>query len=137
MTPIPPSEGNKVAVRMGVVDSVNIYQVKENELEILEHGSPGGIYLNFSIFLLSIAASAIVALCTSKFRSPKFETAFICVFVAGSLGGIFLLILWGRTHKSVSSVIKKIRDRIPPEQSDPDEPEPSSSAPPPSGPTAS
>src|SRR6266545_4261098 len=64
-----------VEVRRGAFAQLTIYEVAEYELEILEHGSPDSIYLNFAIFLL---------------------------------------ILWFRTRKSVSILVKKIRNRLPP-----------------------
>ncbi len=103
-------------VRRGRVDSVDLYEIKENELDLLESGSPAGIYLNFSIFLLSVAFTTIVSLCTSTFKNPKIEMAFMIISVVGLLGGVLLLLLWWRTHRSVAEVIKRIRSRIPPEQ---------------------
>ena len=103
-------------VRRGRVDSVDLYEIKENELDLLEGGSPGGIYLNFAIFLLSSALAAITALCTSTFKNPKIEMVFMIFSVVGILGGIFLLLLWWRAHKSLSDVVRKIRNRIPPDQ---------------------
>jgi uncharacterized membrane protein YqjE len=103
-------------VRRGRVGSVEIYEVKENELDILEKGSPAGLYLNFAIFLLSIAFSALVALFTTATLKYAFvQTVFIVVVVVGFLGGIFLLFLWRRERKDVKDIIKIIRDRIPPE----------------------
>lgn len=103
-------------IRRGQVNSVDLYEIKDSELDLLEKGSPTGIYLNFSIFLLSMAFSAIIALCTSTFNDTKIETVFIMVSVIGVLLGTFLLILWWRTRTSVSKAIKIIRKRIPPDQ---------------------
>ena len=116
MEPKFPSEEKPLRVRRGRVDSVDLYEIKENELDLLESGSPGGIYLNFSIFLLSVAVTTIVSLCTSTFKSPKIEVAFIIISVVGLLGGVLFLLLWWRTHRSVNEVIKRIRSRIPPDQ---------------------
>lgn len=103
-------------VRRGRVDSVDLYEIKENELDLLESGSPGSIYLTFSIFLLSVAFAAIVSLCTSTFKSPKIEMVFMIISVVGPIGGVLLLLLWWRTHKSMAEVIKRIRSRIPSDQ---------------------
>jgi len=122
MVPIPPSEENKFVVRMGIVASVDIYQIKENELEALEHGTQGGTYLNFSIFLLSTAITTIVSLCTAKFESHRIETVFIVFSIVGLVLGVLLLVLWWKAHKSLSDVIRKIRDRIPSDNTAPAEP---------------
>ncbi len=102
-------------VRRGRVDSVNLYEVKEDELEILENGESTGIYFNFSIFLLSMAISCITALATATFSSPRIENAFLFVSIIGLIVGIFLLILWWKGRKSIKLIIVKIKNRIPPD----------------------
>ena len=102
-------------VRRGRVDSVNLYEVKENELEILENGETAGLQLNFSIFLLSIAFSGILTLCTATFSSSILQNIFLFVVIIGVILGIYLLLMWRKGRKSIKSVIQKIKDRIPPE----------------------
>ena len=116
MEPTGPSGEKALRVRRGRVDSVDLYEIKESELDLLEHGSPGGIYLNFSIFLLSTAFTAIASLCTSTFSNSKIETVFLIVAVVGLVVGALLLFLWWRAHQWLSQVVKKIRCRIPPDQ---------------------
>lgn len=108
------SEG-EVKIKRARYDSLCLYEVTETELEILERGSPCSIYFNFSIFLLSVAISFTVALLTVKIESVKLFAFFLVVTIVGYLGGIFLLILWFRNRKSIKSIIKKIKDRLPPE----------------------
>ena len=57
-----------VLIRRGRVDSLNIYEVKEHELELLEKGSAGTLQFNFAIFLFSIALTCIIALATADFK---------------------------------------------------------------------
>ncbi len=102
-------------VRRGRVDSVNLYEVKENELEILANGEPTSIQLNFAIFLLSIAFSGIMTLCSATFSSTLLQNAFLFSTIIGCIVGFYLLIIWWRGRKSIKSVIKTIKDRIPPE----------------------
>jgi hypothetical protein len=104
-------------VKRGRVDSVNLYEVKENELDILENGEPTGIYLNFAIFLLSLAFSGILALCSATFDNGTIKNVFLFVAIIGVIGGVFLLILWWRGRKSIKSIIQRIKDRIPPDNS--------------------
>jgi hypothetical protein len=105
-------------IRRGRVDSVDLYEVKENELEMLENGEPTGIHLNFAIFLLSIAISCIIGLCTATFDSSLVENAFLFISIIGVIGGIFLGILWWRGRKSIKTIISKIKNRIPIEPSE-------------------
>lgn len=97
------------------VDSVILYEIKENELDILEKGSQADIFLNFAIFLLSIAISCLLSLCTAKFDNDIIATVFVCLTIIGFIGGVLLLILWWRGKSTIKSVIKSIRDRVPAE----------------------
>ncbi len=107
--------GEKIIVRRGRVDSVDLYEVKENELELLEKGSPSSLQLNFSIFLFSIAFSAILTLTTTTAKWSIMTTVFVVVAVIGILLGSYLLITWLQTRTSISGTIATIRNRIPPE----------------------
>ena len=102
-------------IRRGRVDSVDLYEVKESELELLENGEPTGIHLNFSIFLLSIAFSAILTLCSATFTNRTIENIFLFTSIIGIIGGVYLFILWWRGRGSIKSVIKTIKRRIPPD----------------------
>ena len=111
-----PLQGEKpLVVRRGRVDSVDLYEVKENELELLEKGSPATLQLNFAIFLLSMAFSSIVALLTTEVKWPIVKIFFVVITVVGILLGLYLLLSWWKTRTSIKEVIKKIKDRIPQE----------------------
>ncbi len=99
-------------VRRGRVDSVNLYEVKENELDLLENGEQIGLQLNFSIFLLSTAFSGILTLCTASFSSALIQNIFLFVSIIGCLLGFYLLLMWLTGRKSIKSVIQIIKNRI-------------------------
>lgn len=112
------SQGNNTSekplrVRRGRVDSVDLFEIKEHELELLENGEPTGIHLNFAIFLFSIAISCILSLATATFNSERIENVFLFTSIIGLLGSLYLFILWWRGRKSIKSIISKIRNRIP------------------------
>ena len=88
-----PYRDEKPLIRRGRVDSLNIYEVKEHELELLEKGQVGTLLLNLGIFLFSIAFTCIAALATADFRSPIAETIFIFIIVVGILGGLCLIVV--------------------------------------------
>ncbi|WP_044398843.1 hypothetical protein [Lacinutrix sp. Hel_I_90] len=102
-------------VRRGRVDSVDLFEVKEHELEILENGDTNSIYLNFAIFLLSSAVSCVLAISTANFVSELIQYCFLFVTIIGFIGGLFLLILWWRGRKSIKKIVSIIKNRIPPE----------------------
>lgn len=109
----PNNEDNKpLLIRRGKVESVDIYEIKDNELDLFEKGSPSDLQLNFCIFLLSIAFSAIVALTTATFANPTIHTTFVVVAVVGILIGAYLLISWSRNRTSVKAACDIIRRRI-------------------------
>jgi hypothetical protein len=102
-------------IRRARFDKLTIYEVAESELVILEKGSPDSIYLNFAIFLLSMALSFTIALLTTTTFSTVILVFLIVCVVVGYIGGFFLLILWYRNRSSVSDCIKTIQRRLPPE----------------------
>lgn len=108
-------DAKPLVVRRGRVESVDLYEIKDSELDLLEKGTPAELQLNFSIFLLSLAFSAIASLLTATFPSRTIETTFIVISVIGILGGVYLMIIWSRTRSAVKQLCKKIRERIPPE----------------------
>ncbi len=99
-------------IRRARVDSLDLYEITEDELNILEHGSPGSLYLLFSTFLLSMAISFFVSLLTTKIESDRLFMVFVSVTILGFIIGIILLILWVKEYRSSTSVAHKIRERM-------------------------
>lgn len=110
--PSPTTDSNPLKIRRGRVASVDLYEVKDSELDLLEKGSPATIQLNFAVFLLSLAFSSIAALCTATFKWSLAQTAFLLVAVVGILMGAYLLMCWKKTRTSITEVVRAIRDRI-------------------------
>jgi hypothetical protein len=108
-------DDSKPLVRRGRVESVDLYEIKDSELDLLERGTPAALQLNFAIFLLSIAFSSIVSLLTTTFTNKAIQTCFIVVSVIGVLLGLYLMIAWYGTKKEVGDLCDKIRGRIPPD----------------------
>jgi len=102
-------------IRRGRFERLTIYEVSEAELEIIEKGSPSSLYLNFSIFLLSVAIAFLIALLTTNISSAKVFSVFVTITVIGFVFGLLLLILWLKTRKSVSATVCSIKRRLPPE----------------------
>ncbi|MEP6741332.1 MAG: hypothetical protein ABJB61_02450 [bacterium] len=106
-TSLPPVE-----VRRGAFAQLTIYEVAEYELDILAHGSPDSLYLNFAIFLLSVAISFLVGLLTAVLSSRVF-TVFVVITTLGFVLGLLLLIIWLKKRSSTSDLVGKIRSRLP------------------------
>jgi hypothetical protein len=108
---IMPNNTDEITISRAKLDSITVYDVTEEELEIIERGSPSSNYLNFSVALLSIFISFLISLLSTKIESDKTYTFFMVVTVVSLIIGIFLLYLWWRTYDSTKAVFKKIRSR--------------------------
>lgn len=106
-------DGEIVKIKRARYDSLELFEVSENELTIIERGSPSSIYLNFAIFLLSVASSFLATLLTVDFNAKQtLFIVFTIICVLGFIVGIFLLIIWYRSKNEFDEVLKKIRDRM-------------------------
>jgi hypothetical protein len=100
-------------IKRGRVDSLSIYEIREDELNTIEKGSNSSIYLNFSIFLISIGISFLIALLTSDYKDKILTFTIFCVVTGiGFIIGLFLLILWLREKDDFKDVIKNIKERM-------------------------
>lgn len=106
-----PPDSNELVIDRARLDSITVYDVTDDELSILEQGSPSSVYLNFAIALLSIAASLGVSLATTKIEDDRKFYTFLIITVLTTVIGAILLVLWYRTNKSSKGIFKKIRAR--------------------------
>ena len=107
------SSDENVKVKRHKFDSLTIYEVSESELETIQNGSPSSIYLNFAIFLISIAASFLASLLTNDYTEKQnIFIVFLLITIIGFVIGIFLILLWLRTKNDFDLTIKKIKDRV-------------------------
>lgn len=102
-------------IRRARFDRLTIYEISEDELATLARGSPDSVFLNFAIFLLSVAASFIIALFTTTMESDRLFFVFVIITVIGLISGFVLLAMWRRNRKSVSEIVDAIKKRLPPE----------------------
>jgi len=102
-------------LRRGYIDQLTIYEISDSELEILARGSPNSLYLNFSLSLLSAAISFTIALLTTTIPSDRVFAVFVAVALVGYVIGLLFLLLWYKTRESVSGLVQRIKNRLPPE----------------------
>ncbi len=100
-------------IRRAVILQMTTYEVSEDELEALARGTQDSIYSSFAIFLLSVATSFLVSLLTTEVTDRVF-IVFVIFITLGYLFGIFFLIFWYKNRKTITFLIKKIRERLPP-----------------------
>lgn len=106
-------ESKPLVVRRGRVDSVDLFEIKESELEMFEKGSPADSYLNISIFLISMAFTSICTLETATFQNETIKNIFLFGTIVGVIVGAILLILFFVARTPVKVVCKRIRGRLP------------------------
>lgn len=106
---------DNVRIKRGKVDSLSLYEVTEAELQELANGGPDSFLLNFSISLISTALSFFISLLTTDIKSVRTFCVFVIVTILGLVGGVILLILWGRTRRSRTHIIRRIEERMPKE----------------------
>ena len=103
------------AIRRARLDTLTIWEISEAELQAIENGSPDSLFLNFAIFLLSVAISFSATLATTKITIDRIFQVFVIITVVGYLGGTILFAMWWRSHKSTRSITRTIRERLLPE----------------------
>lgn len=105
---------NEPRIVRGRVDSLSLYEITDNELYILEKGSPNSVYLNFSIALLSAGVAFITALLSIDIQSGSLIVfiVFVVLSCVSLVGGVFLLLLWYKLKNGTKDVVKKIKDRV-------------------------
>jgi hypothetical protein len=97
-------------IRRHIIGSLSVFEITDYELEILQQGSPGSVYLNFGVFFLSSATSIILALCTSALPDRMY-TAF-CIFAAITVtAGVSCVWIWFRSFVSIKGIVAKIKAR--------------------------
>ena len=111
---LPPNDERTVRVNLGRVESVDLYEIKDSELELLEKGSLVSLDFTFAIFLFSTAFTSIAALATSNFKTQTLESIFLFASIIGIIGGAYLIIRWWLSRKPLREVVLTIKDRIPP-----------------------
>ena len=114
----PARNGGEKSIKIlrGKVSEMRLYEVEEHELNMLEKGTPANLFLNFGIALVSISCSFLIALLTTHIASDRIFMVFTGFVFIGFIGGLLLVSLWYRYRQSTAALIKKIRSRIPDEE---------------------
>ncbi len=101
-------------VRVAPLGELKVYMVTEEEIDKLGGGSPGSIFLNFAIALLSLSASFLLTLLTTTIGAIAVLVFFICSCLICFIAGLICSVLSWQTHVSTRAVVGAIKDRMPP-----------------------
>lgn len=107
-----PSSGENIRVRRGKVNSVIIYEVREDELRVIEQGGAAADKLNFAIGLISSAVTALVTVLSTDVKSEYAKIFFVALVLIGFILGGYFFISWSRDKKPVPEVVAEIRKRL-------------------------
>ena len=89
---------------------INVYEVKENELERLEEGAWGATAFNIMLSSISVGLPSVMGAMTTPIKSLVF-IAWI-VLISGSMSiALVSGFFWIRTKKTSAALIKLIRER--------------------------
>ena len=117
-TPMSQEKTESYPVKRGKFDSLTIYDVTAQELQIIEQGS-NSLILNFAIFLLSVSVSFFISVFTVDwFPNNDHEKnlisfiVFLIIAIITLLVGIICLIVWKKSQDSFSTTIKVIKCRL-------------------------
>lgn len=105
------NELGETRVRRARLEFFTIYEVTEGELNSLERGTNSDLYLQFSIFCLSVFVSFFISLLSGTFID-RIVNIFVCITFVSFIIGVLLLFLWYRTRKRKKDVINDIRNRL-------------------------
>jgi hypothetical protein len=101
-------------VRFAGLGESSVYLVYEHDLDRLAQGSPASVMLNFALFFLGVAMTALGTLWTAPPQQDRVYYTFLIVFLATLMAGVVLLVLWWFQHQSMRNVVKRIKSQIPP-----------------------
>ena len=101
-------------VRLAQPGELKAHVVFEHVLDLLAQGSPVSLVLNFALYFLGVAATALGTLVTAPPGQDRIFYSFLIVFVITLIAGIVLLAVWYAMHQSVTSLIVEIRAQMPP-----------------------
>ena len=102
-------------VRRARFDRLTIYEVSEEELDILAQGSVESTLFNFAVFTASVFVSFLVSLLSTTIPSERTFTVFVVITAISGLASSLLFVVWLRTRRSVRAIIQRIRDRLSPQ----------------------
>lgn len=104
------SDDKPLHVKRGKFDSISLYEVTEEELNVLEVGE-NSVELNFAIALFSAMLTLIISLISTS-MSELIKGIFIVCSIFAFIFGIYFLIKWRRNKGKVKSTFDKIRSRL-------------------------
>jgi hypothetical protein len=100
------------SVRYVGIGQLTIFFVSEDELRLIESGSPAATCLNLGIAFSSVGIGSLISVLLSEpSQSPHKFVVVVVITVTSLIAGFVLLVIWTRLRKQASDVIDRIRRR--------------------------
>lgn len=102
---------DNIPVRRFGIKSLDVFEVTEDELELLGKYSEDDLFLNFAIFFSSFILSAFVSWLLSDFKEDSNKIIFWCIFSIAFIAALVFWSLWLIKKNNKKRIIEKIRAR--------------------------
>lgn len=100
------------AINIHSIGNFEIFEVKEEELELIENGLGESIFFNLVIAFLSITISFLIAIFSIEYtESPITYIFYMLAIMVGAVASIISFFLWFPKRKNIPKIIEKIRKR--------------------------
>src|SRR5688500_9908757 len=106
-------KGDDLTIFRGRLGSLSVYEITDYELDKLEEGLPGSIWLNFAILFFSTGASFLTTIVTVPVSDIYEYVTFLVLAVVGLAGSGVFFTAWWRSRSTVRNLCDKIRARMP------------------------
>jgi hypothetical protein len=95
----------QVNINRARLGSLTLYDVTEDELDMLQNGPSNGIWLNMACALIPVSVTLTATLMTVNILSTRTFIVFVIVTVLTGLTGIIAAIVWYSGRRSYTSII--------------------------------
>lgn len=109
-------------VRYAPLGELRVYEISEAELEKLENGPPGQVYLSFALALLPASLTVFITLQTVEISDNRIYFGYWIAFWLLFIQGLVALVQWWVTGRSLRSLAQEIRSRMPAKPGIPEQP---------------
>ena len=101
-----------VSIRYVGIGQLTVFFVSDDELHLIESGSPAATCLNLGIAFFSVGIGSLISLLLSEPSKSLHKFVVVIVLtVISFIAGFILLVIWSRLRKQASDVIVRIRGR--------------------------
>ena len=103
--------GEQETVRIGSAGDIYVYKVQKHELDTLQKGPYGSIFLNIALMALATAITLTASLFLTPSDSFWISVIFTSAMIAFYVVGVIFLCMWYPRKTDADRVVKAIRNR--------------------------